>query len=73
MNRPIRSENNTLWKEWWDQIRELPDIRRNRALTHRCKKCGKGSLQEVKTTYPEGNVEAFCDICLKTYCVSPKL
>ena len=49
--------------EWWTQIRELPDARRSRALTYRCKECGKGSLQGVKTTFPNGDVEAICEDC----------
>ena len=49
--------------EWWAQIRKLPDARRSRALTYRCKECGKGSLQGVKTTFPKGDVEAICGDC----------
>jgi len=55
--------NKNQWKEWWDNIRELNDTRRNRALTHRCKECGRGSLQGIKTNFPEGEIEAICIEC----------
>lgn len=59
----LKKINNKKWHQWWDQIRSLPDARRHRALTYRCKECGKGSLQGVKTTFPERNVEAICNEC----------
>lgn len=51
------------WYQWWSKIRELPDSRRNRALTRRCRECGKGSFQKVRTKFAEGDIELICDEC----------
>ena len=67
-NQPMKTDGmdktiNKKQKEWWGQIRKLTNIRRNRALTNRCKICGRGTLQGVKITFPKGEIEAFCDEC----------
>ena len=62
-NQTMNNNKTDEWKEWWDQIRNLSETQRSRALTYRCKECGKGSLQGVKTTFPQGEVEAICSEC----------
>ena len=54
------SNNNKEWSEWWGVMRNLSLERRNRALTNRCRECGKGRLDGV-------NVEKICyeNICEK--------
>ena len=52
-----------MWEEWWNRIQSLPDDRRNRALTNRCKECGKGRLHGVTITLVENDVENICNEC----------
>lgn len=52
-----------LWQEWWIKIRNLNSEKRNRALTKRCQHCGKGSLDNIKTTFINNSAEATCENC----------
>ena len=50
-----------LWKEWWTNIAPMTEERRNRALTRRCKICGKGSLDNVNVNFEY--IEGICEVC----------